>query len=116
MFEVARIAAHSPRIGATHVLLGSGFSGPQIQLSAGWKSERMVALYGREIKVQDGAMAQWFRGRTAPAAGGSVRNCRALELRQLIARRCEFGVQILRGSFGVSLRAAYGPPRQFLTD
>jgi integrase len=68
--EVARISGHSPRIGATHSLLEAGYSSGQIQLSARWKSERMVTLYGREIQVREGAMARFFARR---AAAGSSR-------------------------------------------
>jgi len=45
----------------------SGFANGSIQLAAGWRSDRMVVLYGRELAVRYGAMAQWFRGRTTPA-------------------------------------------------
>lgn len=62
--EIKRIAGHSTRIGATHVLGKAGYSDLLIQHDGGWKSTQMVGVYSRERAVKEGAMAQWFRQRT----------------------------------------------------
>jgi integrase len=63
--EVARIAGHSTRIGATHELGRHGTSLPQLMRAGGWASPQMPAVYLREAEVQGGAMAQWARTRRA---------------------------------------------------
>jgi hypothetical protein len=63
--EVAGIAGHSTRIGATHALGQAGFSNVLIQHDGGWNSPQMVGTYTRERQVKVGAMAQWFRARAA---------------------------------------------------
>jgi integrase len=61
--EVARIAAHSTRIGATYELGRHGASLAQLMRAGGWASPQMPATYLRESDVKVGAMAQWARGR-----------------------------------------------------
>lgn len=51
------ISSHSARIGATHDLLQDGASDASIMRDAGWKTTRMVGLYGRGAKAEQGAMA-----------------------------------------------------------
>lgn len=70
--EVARIAAHSARIGATHELGRHGASLAQLMRAGGWTSPQMPATYLRESEVKAGAMAQWARARGEPPMGESV--------------------------------------------
>ena len=65
--EVAAIAGHSTRIGAAQALSQAGFATGLIAKDGGWGSEKMVITYNRTQAVRDGAMAQWFRARSASA-------------------------------------------------
>ena len=56
-----RFGAHSLRVGAAQDLALEGFSLPMIMLAGRWKSPDMPALYIRNIKVLDSAMAQMQR-------------------------------------------------------
>lgn len=51
------VSSHSARIGATHDLLEDGASDASIMRDAGWKTTRMVGLYGRGARAKQGAMA-----------------------------------------------------------
>jgi site-specific recombinase XerD len=62
--EIARVAGHSTRIGATHALGESGASLPQLMRAGGWVSPQMPSLYLRESEVRTGAMATWSQGRS----------------------------------------------------
>jgi integrase len=59
--QLARIAGHSTRIGATHELARAGASLAQLMRAGGWQSPQMPAIYLRESEVTQGAMAQWAR-------------------------------------------------------
>lgn len=63
--EIARISGHSPRIGVAHALLEAGASNAQIQRVAGWASEHMIKVYTAEFDALRGAMANFFRDRSA---------------------------------------------------
>ena len=52
------ISSHSARIGATHDLLQDGASDASIMRDAGWKTTRMVGLYGRGAKAKTGRHGQ----------------------------------------------------------
>ena len=51
--EVAAIAGHSTRIGATHVLGKAGYSNLLIQHDGGWSPPQMVGVYSRERAVKE---------------------------------------------------------------
>jgi hypothetical protein len=70
---VARIAAHSTRIGATHELNDAGATLPQLMRAGGWRSPQMPATYLREADVKTGAMAVWARAKQ-PAADSQAQN------------------------------------------
>lgn len=57
-------SGHSSRVGAAQDLLREGFTTLQVMQSGGWKTERMVNHYGRQILAEEGAMAQKRRKRT----------------------------------------------------
>lgn len=63
--EIGRISGHSPRIGVAHALLEAGASSAQIQRVAGWGSDHMIQVYTAEFDVLRGAMANFFRARSA---------------------------------------------------
>lgn len=69
--EIARIAGHSTRIGATHELGNSGYSLPQLMRAGGWISPQMPSTYLRESEVKSGAMASWSKARTKKASQAS---------------------------------------------
>lgn len=55
------ISGHSARIGATQDLIRAGASDAAIMRDGGWKTPAMVALYGRNAKAEQGAMANLLR-------------------------------------------------------
>jgi integrase/recombinase XerD len=57
---VARISAHSTRIGAAQDLTAAGAALPEIMLAGGWKSPQMPAHYARKLDVRQGAMRRWL--------------------------------------------------------
>jgi integrase len=57
-FDVRGISGHSARIGSTHDLVASGYTGTAIAQAFGWASEAMVNYYSRELLTQHSVMAQ----------------------------------------------------------
>jgi integrase len=57
---VARISAHSTRIGAAQDLTAAGASLPEIMVAGGWKSPQMPAHYARKLSTRQGAMRRWL--------------------------------------------------------
>ena len=57
---VARISAHSTRIGAAQDLTAAGAALPEIMIAGGWKSPQMPAHYARKIEPRQGAMRRWL--------------------------------------------------------
>ena len=53
---VARISAHSTRIGAAQDLTAAGAALPEIMVAGGWKSPQMPAHYSRKLSARQGAM------------------------------------------------------------
>ena len=58
--SVARISAHSTRIGAAQDLTAAGAALPEIMVAGGWKSPQMPAHYARKLDVRQGAMRRWL--------------------------------------------------------
>jgi len=57
---VARISAHSTRIGAAQDLTAAGAALPEIMIAGGWKSPQMPAHYARKLDTRQGAMRRWL--------------------------------------------------------
>ena len=57
---LARISAHSTRIGAAQDLTAAGAALPEIMIAGGWKSPQMPAHYARKIDTRQGAMRRWL--------------------------------------------------------
>ena len=57
------ISGHSTRVGAAQDLIENNFATAAIMLAGGWKTERMVAQYGRKLTASRNAMAQLQRKR-----------------------------------------------------
>jgi integrase len=57
---LARISAHSTRIGAAQDLTAAGAALPEIMLAGGWKSPQMPAHYARKLDTRHGAMRRWL--------------------------------------------------------
>ena len=58
--SVARISAHSTRIGAAQDLTAAGATLTEIMVAGGWKSPQMPAHYARKLDVRQGAMRRWL--------------------------------------------------------
>ena len=61
--DATLVSAHSTRIGMTLDLIGSGQSLVAVQLSGGWRSPAMPALYARQLLPELGAVARYYQGR-----------------------------------------------------
>ena len=59
---IARISAHSTRIGAAQDLTAAGAALPEIMVAGGWKSPQMPAHYSRKLQARQGAMRRMLRG------------------------------------------------------
>lgn len=57
---IARISAHSTRIGAAQDLTAAGAALPEIMIAGGWKSPQMPAHYARKLDTRRGAMRRWL--------------------------------------------------------
>jgi integrase len=57
---IARISAHSTRIGAAQDLTAAGAALPEIMTAGGWKSPQMPAHYARKLNTRNGAMRRWL--------------------------------------------------------
>jgi integrase/recombinase XerD len=57
---IARISAHSTRIGAAQDLTAAGAALPEIMIAGGWKSAQMPAHYARKLDTRQGAMRRWL--------------------------------------------------------
>jgi integrase len=57
---IARISAHSTRIGAAQDLTAAGAALPEIMTAGGWKSPQMPAHYARKLDTRYGAMRRWI--------------------------------------------------------
>ncbi len=57
---IARISAHSTRIGAAQDLTAAGAALPEIMIAGGWKSPQMPAHYARKLNTRNGAMRRWL--------------------------------------------------------
>ena len=66
--SVARISAHSTRIGAAQDLTAAGAALPEIMVAGGWKSPQMPAHYARKLDARQGAMRRWLDAARKPAA------------------------------------------------
>jgi len=58
---VARISAHSTRIGAAQDLTAAGAALPEIMVAGGWKSPQVPAHYARKLDARQGAMQRWLK-------------------------------------------------------
>ena len=59
---IARISAHSTRIGAAQDLTAAGAALPEIMVAGGWKSPQMPAHYSRKLHARQGAMRRMLKG------------------------------------------------------
>lgn len=57
-------SGHSPRVGMTQDLARGGASVPRIQMAGRWRRAEMVGVYIRGIEAGDGAVAEWYAGRS----------------------------------------------------
>jgi integrase len=58
------ISGHSTRVGGAQDLIENNFGTAAIMIAGGWKTERMVAKYGRKLSASRNAMAQLQRKRS----------------------------------------------------
>ena len=66
--SVARISAHSTRIGAAQDLTAAGAALPEIMVAGGWTSPQMPAHYARKLDARQGAMRRWLDAARKPGA------------------------------------------------